>query len=84
VGGQTLTCAIRRSGIRGLDLFLATALASACWGSGGGRSGSVVSASGVGSLGVGSSRADGSGAGVAAASFGLCLTVLVDLLKQSQ
>jgi hypothetical protein len=55
------------------------ALASACWGSGGGRSGSVVSASGAGS-----SRADGSGAGVAAASFGLCLTALADLMKQSQ
>jgi hypothetical protein len=59
-------------------------LASACWGSGGGKSGSVVSASGAGSLGVGSSRADGSGAGVAAAGSGLCLTALADLMKQNQ
>jgi hypothetical protein len=59
------------------------ALASACWVSGGGRSDSVVSASGAGSVGVGSSRADGSGAGVAAAGFSLCLTVLADLMKQS-
>jgi hypothetical protein len=43
-----------------------------------------VSASGAGSLGVGSSRADGSGAGVAAAGFGLCLTVLADLIMQNQ
>jgi hypothetical protein len=57
------------------------ALASACWGSGGGRSGSVVSASGAGSLGAGSSRAGGSGAGVAAAGFGLCLMSLADLIK---
>jgi hypothetical protein len=41
------------------------ALASACWGSGGGRSGSVVSVSGPGPLGVGPSRAGSSGAGVA-------------------
>jgi hypothetical protein len=61
------------------------ALALACWGSGGGgRSGSVVSASGAGSLGVDSSRADGSGAGAATAGLGLCLTVLADLMKQSQ
>jgi hypothetical protein len=43
-----------------------------------------VSASGAGSVGMGSSRADGSGAGVTAASFGLCFTVLADLMKQSQ
>jgi hypothetical protein len=43
-----------------------------------------VSASGAGSVGVGSSRADSSGAGVAAAGFGLCLTALADLMKQSQ
>jgi hypothetical protein len=43
-----------------------------------------VSASGAGSLGVGSSRADGSGAGVAAVDFGLCLMALADLMKQSQ
>jgi hypothetical protein len=43
-----------------------------------------VLASGAGSLGVGSSRADGSGVGVAAAGFGLCLTTLADLMKQSQ
>jgi hypothetical protein len=60
------------------------ALASACWGSGGGRSGSVVSASGAGSLGAGSSGASGSGAGVALARFGLCLITLADLMKQNQ
>jgi hypothetical protein len=64
---------------------LPQALAWACWGSGGGgRSGSVVSASGAGSWGVGSSKADGSGAGVAAAGFGLCFTTLADLMKHSQ
>jgi hypothetical protein len=59
------------------------ALALACWGSGGGRSGSVVSASRDGSLGVGSSEAGGSGAGVAAAGFDLCLISLTDLMKQT-
>jgi hypothetical protein len=59
------------------------ALASACWGSGGGRSGSVVSALGVGFLGVGSSEAGGSGAGAAAAGFNLCLISLADLMKQT-
>jgi hypothetical protein len=58
------------------------ALASACWGSGGGRSGSVVSASGAGSLGMGSFEAGGSGAGVAAAGFGLRLMSLANLIKQ--
>jgi hypothetical protein len=43
-----------------------------------------VSASGAGSLGVGSSRADGSGARVAAASFDLCLMSLADLMEQNQ
>jgi hypothetical protein len=57
------------------------ALASACWGSGGGRSGSVVSALGAGSLGVGSSEASGSGAGVAVAGFDLCHISLADLMK---
>jgi hypothetical protein len=33
---------------------------------------------------VGSSKADGSGAGVAAGGFGLCFTALADLMKQSQ
>jgi hypothetical protein len=61
------------------------ALASACWGSrAGGRSGSVMSASGAGSWGAGSSKADGSRAGVAAAGFGLCFMALADLMKQSQ
>jgi hypothetical protein len=45
------------------------ALASPCWGSGGGRLGSVVSASGAGSLVADSPGADGSGAGVAVAGF---------------
>jgi hypothetical protein len=43
-----------------------------------------MSASEAGSWGVGSSKADGSEAGVVAASFGLCFTVLADLMKQSQ
>jgi hypothetical protein len=42
-----------------------------------------MSALGAGSLGVGSSRADGSGAGVAAVGFDLCLTALADLMKQN-
>jgi hypothetical protein len=40
-----------------------------------------VSALGAGSLGMGSSRADGSGAGVAVAGFGLCHTALANLMK---
>jgi hypothetical protein len=60
------------------------ALTSACWGSGDGRSGSVVSASGVGSLGAGSSGAGGLGAGPAAVGFDLCLILLADLIKQTQ
>jgi hypothetical protein len=59
------------------------ALALACWGLGGGRTGSVVSASGAGSLGVGSSEAGGSGAGAAAAGFNLCLISFTDLMKQT-
>jgi hypothetical protein len=59
-------------------------LALARCGSGGGRSGSVVSASGAGSWGVSSSRAAGLGAGVAAAGFGLCFTALADLRKPRQ
>jgi hypothetical protein len=39
---------------------------STCWSSGGGKSGSVASASGAGSAGVDPSGADGSGAGAAA------------------
>jgi hypothetical protein len=58
------------------------ALVSTCWGSGGGRLGSVVSTSGAGSLGLGSSEAGGSGAGVDAAGFGLRLISLADLIKQ--
>jgi hypothetical protein len=60
------------------------ALALACWGSGGGRSGSVVSASGVGSLGTASFGAGGLGARAAAAGFNLCLISLADLMKQTQ
>jgi hypothetical protein len=71
MGGQTLTCAICRSGFSGL-----------VGARGGGRLGSVLSASGAGSLGVGSSEASGSGAGVAAAGFGLHLMSLADLIKQ--
>jgi hypothetical protein len=84
LGGQTLTYAICRSGIRGLDLFLTTSSGFGLLGLGGGRSGSVVFASGAGSLGAGSSGAGGSGAGVAAAGFGLCLISLADLMKQNQ
>jgi hypothetical protein len=60
------------------------ALASPCWGLGGGRSGSVGSASGAGSLGADSPRADGSGAGVAVAGFDLRTAALADLIKQIQ
>jgi hypothetical protein len=60
------------------------ALALGCWGSGGGRSGSVVSASRAGSSGAGSSGASGLGVGVAAAGFGLCLMSVTDLMKQNQ
>jgi hypothetical protein len=57
-----ITCAIRRSGIKGLDLFLAPAPALPCWSSGGGKSGSIASASGAGSVGVDPPGAAGSGA----------------------
>jgi hypothetical protein len=60
VGGQTLTCAIRRSGISGLGLFITTSASLGCWGSGGGGSGSVASSLGAG----------GSGAGVAESGSG--------------
>jgi hypothetical protein len=50
------------------------ALASGCWGSGGGGSGSVVSSSGAG----------GSGAGVAKIGSGLNPKVDVVLMKQNQ
>jgi hypothetical protein len=60
------------------------ALASACCGSGGGKSGSVASALGAGSWGVGSSRAAGSGAGIAAAGFDLRGAALADLKQQIQ
>jgi hypothetical protein len=83
VGGQILTCAICRSGFSGLDLFFTTSSGFGLLGLGGGRSSSVVSASGAGSLGVGSSRAGDSGAGVAAAGFSLCLMSLADLMKQN-
>jgi hypothetical protein len=84
VGGQRLTCAISRSGIRGLDLFLTTSPGFGLLGlGGGGRLGSVMSASGAGSVGEGPSRADGSGAGAATASLSLCFMVLTDLVKQS-
>jgi hypothetical protein len=58
--------------------------ALACCGSGGGRSGSVASASGAASWGVGSSWAAGTGARVVAAGFGLSFTTLADLMKLSQ
>jgi hypothetical protein len=65
VGGQMLTCAICRSGIRGLDLFPATSSGFDLLELGGGKSGSVASVSGAGSAGVDPSGADGSGAGAA-------------------
>jgi hypothetical protein len=70
-------------GLSGLDLFFTTSSGFGLLGLGGGRSSSVVSASGAGSLGVGSSRAGDSGAGVAAAGFSLCLMSLADLMKQN-
>jgi hypothetical protein len=57
-----LTYAIRRRGIRGLDLSLTTG-----WSLGGGKSGSVVSALGAGSVSADSPGADGLGAGAAVA-----------------
>jgi hypothetical protein len=60
-----LTCAIRRSGNRGLDLFLATGSSFAFLELGGGKSGSIASISGAGSASVGPSGADSSGAGTA-------------------
>jgi hypothetical protein len=65
--GQMLTCAIHRSGIRGLDLFLATSSGYAFLELGRRQVGSVVSALGDGSAGVDSPGADGSRAGVAVA-----------------
>jgi hypothetical protein len=56
-------------------------MASACWGSGGGRSGSVVSVSGAGPLGAGPSGAGGEGAGVADTGFGLNPLAVTDLMK---
>jgi hypothetical protein len=50
------------------------ALASGCWGSGGGGSSNVVSSSGAG----------GSGAGVAETGFGLNPRAVTDLMKQNQ
>jgi hypothetical protein len=60
------------------------ALVSPCWGSGGGRPGSVVSAPGAGSLSTDSPGADGSGAGVAVTGFNLRGVALADLIKQIQ
>jgi hypothetical protein len=79
-----LTCAIRRSGVRGLDLFLTTGPHFGLLWLGGGKSGSVASSLGAGSWGVGSSRAAGSGAGIAAAGFNLRGVALADLIKQTQ
>jgi hypothetical protein len=59
-------------------------MASACWDSGGGRSDSVVSTSGAGSLVADSSGAGGSGVGAAVAGFGLRLMSLADLMNQNQ
>jgi hypothetical protein len=65
------------------------ALASPCWSSGGGKSGSVTSALGAGvvvagSVGVDSLGADGLGAGVAVAGFDLRGAALADRIKQTQ
>jgi hypothetical protein len=43
MGGQTLTCAICRSGICSLDLFFTIGTSFGSLGSGGGESGSVMS-----------------------------------------
>jgi hypothetical protein len=59
------TCAIRWSGIWGLDLFPATSSDVALLELGGGKSGSVAPASGAGSAGADLSGADDSGAGAA-------------------
>jgi hypothetical protein len=67
MGSQMLTYAIRRSGNRGPTCSSPPGPASPCWSSGGGKSGSVASASGAGSVGVDPPAADGSGAGAAVA-----------------
>jgi hypothetical protein len=69
-----LTCAIRRSGIRSLDLLLATSFGfDLC-----SKSGSVASTSGAGSAGVVPSGADGSGVGAAVAGLALVDSSRVD------
>jgi hypothetical protein len=52
MGGQTLTYAIYKSGISGLDLFLTTGIGFGLLGLGGGESGSIVSSSGAGGSGA--------------------------------
>jgi hypothetical protein len=84
MGGQALTCAICRSGIRGLDLFLTTSSDFGLLGLGGWQVGQRRVCLGGWLLGRDSTRADGSGAGVAAAGFGLCFMALADLTKQNQ
>jgi hypothetical protein len=79
-----LTCAIRRSGIRGLDLFLVTSSGFALLELERRQVGQRHVCLGAGSVGVDSPGADGSGAGVAVAGFDLCGAALADLIKQTQ
>jgi hypothetical protein len=72
--GQTLTCAICRRGISGLDLFFTTGTRFGLLGLRGGELGSVVSSLGAG----------GSGAGVAQIGFGLNTKADTVLMKQNQ
>jgi hypothetical protein len=73
MAGPTLTCAICRSGINGLNLFFTT--------------GTGFGLLGLGGWWVGQCRvllgAGGSGAGVAETGFGLNLMAVTDLMKQN-
>jgi hypothetical protein len=83
MGGQTLTCAICRSGCRGLDLFLTTSTSFGLLGLGRWQVGQCrVRLRGC-PLGAGPSGAGGSGARVADIGFGLNPLAFIDLMKQS-
>jgi hypothetical protein len=84
VGSQTLTCAICRSGISGLDLFFTTSSSFGLLGLGGVGSGSVGSSFGAGSSRAGSSGVGSLEAGVATMGFDLYLMSVTDLMQQNQ
>jgi hypothetical protein len=84
VGGQTLTYAICRSSIRGLDLFLTISSGFGLLGLGGWQVGQCCVRLEGWFLGRGLLWGWWLGVGVAVAGFGLCLMSLVDLMKQNQ